>query len=501
MHKNIVMKITLINPPWYFNPSGFFRQKKLSQCLGLRYIAAYLELQGHKVEFIDSLAEGMNKTREVFNRNQRLLYVGLSYEDIAERIPYDSELIGISSPFTNVSRIVKELSLLIRKKYPHIPIVAGGIHPSTFTEDMFKASSIDYVVRGEGEIPMLEMASGKEYSKIKGLVYRNGSKLVDNGIAEQIINLDQIPFPFLPSELFERYLSYSPRGQKNKRSISMITSRGCPYDCSFCSVHPVFGYHWRARSPENVIQEIEYYISNYNVNHIEFEDDNLTLDSRRAEEIFERIYRLNKKITWAANNGLRVDSLSVKLIEKMKMSGCIQANLAVESGNEKVLGLMDKKLSLEKVEEVVEVCNKLGIATLAFFLVGYPGETRESFAQTAKYIKRLKNKGLKKVGAMIVNAYPGTKLHSYCKQKGYLVDDVDEHIFFVDSDYVSIVTEDFDKDLVIYWRDFLQNIFTPFRRRVKQLIKIILPNFILEKLLSIYYAIRDKKIYSCDYAN
>ncbi len=486
------MKITLINPPWYISQRQFLRERKLSQCLGLGYIASYLTLHGHKVEIIDALAEAANSVTEVSYKNQTLLRVGLSYNAVVNRIPEDTELIGVSVPFTNLSTIAKDLCSYIKKKYPRIPIVVGGMHASTFPYDMLD-ENINYVIRGEGEISMLELASGKDPRKIKGLVYRMNSELFDNGLAEQIDNLDQIPFPLRSPELIERYLSCSPRGQRNKRSLSVITSRGCPYDCNFCSVHPVFGYSWRARSPENVLQEISYYIDRYGTNHIEFEDDNLTLDTKRAEEIFDRILSLNTKITWAVNNGLRVDTLCFNLIEKMKKTGCIQVNLAIESGNQRVLDLMNKRLSLKKAEEVVGLCDKLKVPTLAFFLVGYPGETRETFSATVRYIKRLKKKGLKKVGAMIVNAYPGTKLYHYCKQKGYLARDIDEHIF-VESDYVSITTEDFDENLVVYWRDFLEGIFVPFRWRIKQLARLILPNTVFKKLVFFYRSIRDTKL-------
>lgn len=486
------MKISLINPPWYINQDKFDDEKKLSQCLGLGYIASYLTLHGYRVEIIDALADGLDRMIQVIYNNQRLLRIGQAYEQIVDRIPKDTGLIGISVPFSNVSTIVKELSSYIRNKFRDIPIVVGGIHPSTFAHDMLN-NDINYVIRGEGELPLLDLVSGKEPRKIKGLVYREGSEIIDNGLSEQIENLDEIPFPLRSEELIERYLSCSPRGQKNKRSLSLITSRGCPYDCSFCSVHPVSGYRWRLRSPENVLREISYYIDTYGVNHVEFEDDNLTLDAKRAEKIFDGICSLKNRITWAVNNGVRVDTLSGVLIEKMKRSGCIQINLAIESGNEKVLGLMNKKLSLKKVEEVVALCSRLKIPTLGFFLVGYPGETKITFQETVKFVKGLRRLGMKRIGAMIVNAYPGTKLYDYCRKKGYLAKDINQHIF-VESDYVSIVTEDFDKELVIYWRDSLEGIFIPIRWRIKHLIRLILPTFIFKIFIYYYRNIRHARL-------
>lgn len=483
------MNITLIHPPWYINQSLLLQKRNLSQSLGLGYVASYLKLHGHNIEFIDALAEGMDNIIKICYKSQTLLQVGLSYNTIVDRISQDTELIGISVPFTNLANIAKKLCMLIKKRYPRVPIAVGGVCPSTLPYDMLD-ENIDYIIRGEGEIPMSEIASGKNPREIKGLVYENNNELIDNGVSEQIDNLDQIPFSFRPPQLMERYLSHSQRGETRKRSISIISSRGCPYDCLFCSVHPVSGYRWRARSSKNVIQEIAYYIDNYGANHFEFEDDNLTLDAKRAEEIFDGILALNKKVTWAINNGLRVDTLYTELIRKMKKSGCVQLNLAIESGNQKVLDLMNKRLSLKKIEDVVEICGKLKIPALGFFLVGYPGETKESFLETVQYIKKLRKKGLKKINPIITNAYPGTKLYSYCKQKGYLARDIDDHIF-VSTDYVSIITEDFDECLVIYWSNYLLGLFHPLRWKIKQLSRIILPRFVFEKLIFFYRKMRD----------
>jgi len=462
------MKITLIHPPWYVSIRGSYQQDNLSQCLGLGYIASYLKAKGHQVAFIDALAQGRDQKVKLRQGKQLLYRKGLSYEEIIQQIRPDTELVGISVPFSNVARIVKELASAIKKSYPNISIITGGVHASTFPKDMLTAD-IDYALRGEGELAMAELASGQDPKTIKGIFYRENNIVAEKGVADKVTDLDKLPLPFRPENLINQYLSFSPRGQTEKRSYSIITSRGCPHDCWFCSVHPVCGYKWRSRSAENVIAEIKEVIEKYDVNHIEFEDDNLTLDTARAEKIFNGILALDKKITWAVNNGLRIDTLSWPLIRKMKESGCTQMALALESGNEKVLKLMNKKLKLEKAEEVIRICKEVGISTIAFLLVGYPGETRKTFRETLRFIKKMKNLGLNRVGPMIVNAYPGTKLYDQAKEKGYLAKDIDQHIF-VDTKYVSITTPDFNQNRVFYWEAQLQGIFHPIKWQIKKLI-------------------------------
>ncbi|MGB2879517.1 MAG: radical SAM protein [Candidatus Omnitrophota bacterium] len=482
------MHITLIAPPWYFKDEDEARES-LSQNLGLGYIAAYLRNHGHQVLIIDALAYGKDRFSRLNIGKQTVCQKGLLPKDITNLIPANTNLIGISIPFSNMAHVAKELSAAIKNRFPKIPLVLGGVYPSTSPQKALTAD-VDYLVRGEGEIPMLNLANKLEPENIKGLFFRSKSGLVDNGQSEVISNLDDIPFPARDLMMMNEYLEFSPRRERGKRTLSIITSRGCPFDCNFCSVHPVCGYKWRARSPENVIAEIKEGMEKYKVNHVEFEDDNLTLDIDRAAAIFDSLIALPEKITWSAHNGVRIDRLDEQLIKKFKKSGCLRLNLAVESGNKELLDKMNKKLDLKKVEEIVKICGKLGIYTSAFLLIGFPGETKESFKETIKFVRKLKRLGLSKTSPFIVNPYPGTNLYEYCKINNYLKADAEEHIYFLD-DYVGITTEDFsEKDVIEWWHEAF-NLNYPASKYFKKLkilkgmIKKLLPSKIQNKLWSL----------------
>jgi len=424
------MKVTFINPPWYFKKEILF----ISQNLGIGYLASYIKKYGHEAYFIDALLEGKYKKILVKTKYQTVYRFGLSYEEIVKRIPKDTDFIGISIPFTDLAPIAKELSAVIKKSFPDIPIICGGIYPSNLKENEV-IENIDYIVRGEGEAKLLEIISGKK---------------------TEIDKLDDLPFPDYDVRPMEEYIKWSPRGERKKKVLSIITSRGCPFDCNFCSIHPVYGYKWRCRSPENVIEEIKYAIERFGIEHIEFEDDNLTLRPKRALEIFEGLKELS--VTWSTPNGVRIDTLNYDLLKIMKESGCTSLCLAAEHGDQEMLKLMNKRLDLNKVVEVAKWCAELKIPTNAFFIIGYPGETKERFNNLVKFAKKMKKIGIDTISVFIAKPHPNTKLYYLCKEKGYLVHDDTENVLTLThyanyhKEYIPIVTEDFDRDEV--WRRY-----------------------------------------------
>ena len=231
-------------------------------------------------------------------------------------------------------------------------------------------------------------------------------------------------------------------------------------------------------------------VRNYNINHIEFEDDNLTMNKERAESIFDGLINLKKGLTWSAHNGVRVDTLDKNLIKKMGQSGCARLNLAIESGNKSVLNLMNKKLSLEKIVEVVRYCSEEKIRTTGFLLVGYPGETKESFAETLAFFKKLIGIGLNGVAPFIVNPYPGTKLYDYCRHNNLLTKQIDiDHFFSVsDTDNILISTDKFNKDDVALWFESANNINNNCLTYFKKVIKKYVPK---QQIYSIKSAVKN----------
>ncbi len=482
------MKITFIALPWIFSEEKFKRHEGFSQNLGIAYLSTFLEKHGHSVKVIDAFAEGYKKRRRIHGSQNTFYVYGLDAGETAKQIPLDSDFIGISCPFTSMAFLVDEFASAIKQQYPDKPIIAGGIYPTQFPLEAL-TTNIDIVVTGEGEIPLLEILSGNRLCDIKGLAYRDATGINNNGLSSTITNPDEIPFPARHLLPMETYFKRSARGEINKRAISMITSRGCPYDCRFCSLHTLhnnYGRVYRARTPENVIAEIDALIEKYGPVHIEFEDDNLTVDTKRAKKLFSLL--ANRKITWAITSGVMINHLDEELIRQMKESGCTQLNLALESGNEKVLKAMNKKVSLKKAEEIVEICSKYKLYTVAFLMVGYPGETTDSFDKTLHFLQKLKKRGLREIAPFIVNPHKGTPLYEECKSMGYLKGE--ENVIF-NSHIVCIETDDFDRALVKEWMDRSVAIFHPWRWRLKLYLETILTDRGYRKVIDFYRKVKN----------
>lgn len=434
MPRNIV----LIHPPWFFKKDVAF----LSQNLALGYLAGFLLKKGHHVAIIDALAEGEGRIVNVKTPWGRIKQAGLSYEDIARRIPPETDIIGITAPFTHHAIIIRELSVVLKNAFPLAAILLGGVYPSTLPENAL-TGGVDYIIKGEGEIPLSRFADGEDPLRIRGLWYRDKKGgIIGSDSAEMVRSLDDIPFPARHLLPMEKYHRLSSRGRLGKRSATVITSRGCPFDCTFCSVHAVYGWQWRARSPENIIEELKLLRDRFGIEHIEFEDDNLTLDIRRAEAIFDGMTGLG--LTWSCSNGIRIDRLDRALLVKMKESGCSVLNLGIEHGDPEMLGIMNKKLDLQKVEEVMATCLELEIPTVGFWVICHPGETRDHFERGLEYFKKLKDRGMYAFGVHPAWPLPGTRLYQMCRENGWLtVPDSEECLIFPGPFYIEC--PDFDR--------------------------------------------------------
>lgn len=426
------MKITLISAPWLFKEEVEF----ISQNLGLGYLASYLEKRGHNVLIIDALTEGISIFSVLCTKYADTLKWGLTDEEIIKQIPADSQLIGITAPFTDSRFVVNPLSIKIKKAIPAAILVMGGVYPSTLPEEALRLSGVDAVVIGEGEIPLSQIAAGKKIEEIKGLAFKKDGQIWMTGAGEIVTDIDKdIPAPSYDLRPMEKYVQWSPRGNKLDMTLSMVSSRGCPFQCKFCSIHNVYGYKWRAFSASRVINEIKEAVLKFGVNHVEFEDDNLTLDKNRAMDIFEGIKNLRgkngEKIIWSAPNGVMINSLDRELIFKMKESGAKLIYLPVESGDEKILELMNKgnwRTHLKKTLEVLGYSVKAGIETRAFIIIGYPGENKASFEKTKKYCQKLVDLGVDAITPLVATPYPNTELYNLCKKNNWLVNPDTENV-------------------------------------------------------------------------
>ena len=415
------MKILLVNPPQTFYPGSESPAGNLP--LGLMYIAAMLQKSGYHVEILDAFMKGGLPRKDGEN-----LAVGLPFDEIKREIETRKpNIVGIAGPFTCQIHNTVQVSDLVKQVNPDVLTVVGGPHVTTVPKGFLEeAKSVDVAVTGEGEYAMPEIAQSFEgkklFSDVLGVAYREGGEIKVNPPRDFIRNLDDLPYPAYDLIDMEMYLT-SKMGYRSFRSraISMVTSRGCPFNCCFCSVHLHMGRGFRAHSPDYVLKHIQYVVDKFDVKNIFFEDDNLTFDLERFEAICDGLIQKKIKIGWETPNGVRADCLNLGLLQKMKKSGCKSVFFGVESGDQQILDkVICKSLDLTRVVEVAKICQDIGLKTGGFYIIGFPGETKETMQKTVDFALRLKRDY--DVGMHLFMATPsyGTRLYEECKAKGYI---------------------------------------------------------------------------------
>jgi len=363
--------------------------------LGLGYIAAVLRRGGHDVVLLDPEAERMPL---------HLLEKRLKSED--------PDIIGIACSTPNFS-LSKKIAAMA-KKATDAKVSLGGIHASALKGRILEdCRDFDYVVYGEGEYSMLELADGRELSRIKGLIFRRGGKIVENPPRRVIEDIDSLPYPARDLVNMENY-SPSVYVDIGKRSATMITSRGCPSMCTFCASHLTQGRMFRPHSPEYVIGEMKHLIDTYGIEHLVIQDDTFTMDNERAKKICRMMVENKLNVSWYCFS--RVNTMSRSLIAAMKKAGCYSIGYGVESASEDILRNIKKGITPDQVRRAFYLSKEFNIRILAFFMFGNPGETRDTIMKTIEFAKEL-NPELAFFNLLV--PYPGTEIYNNLESLGY----------------------------------------------------------------------------------
>lgn len=427
---DVTLKILLIYPPFSL---GSYERPIVVPPLGLAYIGAVLEKAGYKVEILDTIALNWRNPVKIKDK----IHLGQKWRDISDEIKRSKpDVVGISSPFSCQSENAHKVAELVKAYDTDVPVVMGGAHPSTLPKRVLQDQNVDYVVIGEGEATMLNFlerwSNGTPMNNIDGFAYKESGEIVTNPKKKFIEDIASLPLParhLLPmSEYFNAKAAHGPDLMRNPFT-SMITSRGCPLNCVFCSIHNIWGHKWRARSPENVLLEIEHLVDTYNIREVHFEDDNLTLDKRRMEKICDMILDRGLDIKWTTPNGVAIWTLDKNLLEKMKKSGCYKLCFGIESGDPETLAFIGKPVDLTHARKVIHWANELGIWTHGFFVVGFPYESKASIDRTLRFAIQ---SDLDFASFFIATSLPGTRLLEIVKKEGLIENDpnwADQDVF------------------------------------------------------------------------
>ena len=387
------MKILLINPPTsdliLTNLPEVLAQEDPMPPLGLMYVAAYLgKHTNYEIKILDCLIEKIN------------------HEQLKEKIREERpDVVGITTlTFTLIdvlrtAKIAKEIN-------SNIKVVLGGPHVNIYPRETLNFPEIDYLVLGEGEKPIKDLLENLNQTKnlynLKGIAFKDNHKIINTGPRELIQNLDELPFParnLIPNEKYSSVLS------ENNPVTTLFSSRGCPFLCAFCN-RAHLGKIFRARSVKNVVDEMEE-CKNIGIGEIFIYDDTFTINKQRVLDICSEIKKRNLKIYWDIRT--RVDTVDEEVLRQMKETGCQRIHYGVEAGTEKILKVLNKGITLEQVEKTFELTRKIGIQTLAYFMIGSPRETRKDIMETIKFAKKIKPDF---VCFSITTPYPQTNIYA-----------------------------------------------------------------------------------------
>jgi radical SAM superfamily enzyme YgiQ (UPF0313 family) len=455
------MKILLIQPPI----QDFYQTSIRTQPIGLAYLAASLQKSGHDVEILDCqrnqkksipIPSELSYLRDFYPFNDRspfklytgYYHFGMEWKEIEQKIKdSNAEVFGISSSFTPYHGEALEIAQIVKEWDRRKIIVMGGAHVSCDPEGVLRSPLVDYVVLGEGEVrfPLLleQVGKGKakNIEKIDGIGYRRDGEIQINPLESFIRELDLLPHPARGLLNPDRY------SMKKKRSTMIITSRGCPHRCAYCSAHLVMGTSFRTRTPEAIIKEMVECQKRYGVQAFDFEDDNFTFDQERAKRLMSLVMENfgEGEIELSAMNGVSFVSMDEELLKLMKRAGFHTVNLSFVSIDPSTKERMRRPRTTNEFDKILEEAERAGLNVIAYAILGMPGQTIEEMVDTLIYL--MGKKVL--IGPSVYYPTPGTVLFERCKTEGILP----VHHSQWRSSAFPIETEEFNRiDLVTLFR-------------------------------------------------
>ncbi|MBF0463740.1 MAG: radical SAM protein [Nitrospirae bacterium] len=500
------MRILLIKPP-------YSRLKGVGQSpyfpLGLGYIASLLRENGYEA-VIYHAENPKSKAECVFpDADMTFNFRSKSYHRYLEILKDDThfvwaevrqtlkdyrpDMVGISLLSVEVGSALK-ISQLVKEYNPSCYVLWGGLHPSFMADESLMLPEVDFVIRGEGEYPTLELCRALEghtpLSSVESLSFKENGKIIHNPVRMAVENVDDIPFPARDAVLYPETFDFKSLG-------SMIVSRGCPFRCTFCSSRNFWDKKVRMRSPGNVIKEIQLLKETYGTNFIMFWDDSFTINRTVIEKYCKSLIESKVNVSW--KTATRADLIDEPLLELMTKSGCVKLEIGVESGSDRIKKIISKDVSNEQIKKAFSLISKKGIGVGGFFMAGFPDETLEDLAETFKLMQELK------AGELAFNIFdpmPGSTEYEKCIAEGLVPKNPDwtNFPFWPDAYYVkNIKREDFDNyvNMIARWLYDYNNKFATKLKRSRHLILYLLKNdplFLISKVFK--YLTRRKKVHT-----
>jgi len=418
------MRITLVNTP-DMAPSER-RVPLLCPPLGLAYLAAALREQGHEPTIADGVGPGVGR----FTPFLGAFVHGLPIGELVACVAADVELLGVGVMFSDYWPLAKRLVAALRERFPHVPIVLGGEHASACARFCLEDSAADFVVVGEGEGTLCELAAalakngvGARFETIPGLVFRDARGAIrESPRRRRLRALDELPWPAWDLVPLERYvdagLMYGV--SSGRRSMVMLASRGCPYTCKFCSNETMWGTNYFRRDPKDVVDEMQHYVELYGARDFQFHDLTFVVSRAWSLRIAREILDRGLGVTWQLVAGTRSEAIDAEVLRTFAASGCKAIYLAPETGSERMIDVIRKRVDLDELVAVARVAKRerIDIRIGAFIIYGFPEETLRDVVATWRLLLRMLAAGFDVVDCARFSAYPGSEYHDVAVREG-----------------------------------------------------------------------------------
>ena len=413
--------VTLIRPPSVVG--RFALTLNRTPPLSIAYLAGSVIAAGHEVQLIDAVGESPHSMHPGYRPS--ILVNGLSIREIVARIRSDTELVGISCLFSHEWPLIRELIATIAARFPGMPIVCGGEHATAVPEQcLADAPALQACALGEGEetvVDLLECTGGKALADVAGIVFRGPHGPRRTATRARIHNVDEIPAPRWDLTPIERYLeSGFSFGVDRGRTMTLLATRGCPYRCTFCSSPKMWTTRYSTRAPALVVDEIEEFVHRYGAENIDFYDLTAIIDRDWILEFCELLDARRLRITWQLPSGTRSEALDEPVLRAMYRSGCRNVSYAPESGSERTLDAIKKKVKLDRLEGSMRAAARVGLNVKANILIGFPEEREDDLRATLRFILRMARIGVHDVSVWTFSPYPGSELFDSLRAAGRL---------------------------------------------------------------------------------
>jgi radical SAM superfamily enzyme YgiQ (UPF0313 family) len=422
------MNLTLIRPPLQV-PRYQFAIFELPP-IGLAYLAAAARGAGHGVSVIDALGEA--PAQPVPGHTEHLIGRGLRFDEIFARVPPDAELFGVSCMFSQDWPYLRDLLHQLRLCFPDVPIVAGGEHVTALPELVLKESTVDFCVSGEGEETLVELLEALEHDRpladVSGLAFKEGGEVVRTPGRSRIRSIDTVPHPAWDLFPVENYLTAcNSFGVDRGRCMPVLATRGCPYQCTFCSSPTMWTTRWLARDPADVLDEIRGLIHKYDVQNVDFYDLTFIIKRDWILEFCRLIKESGLEFTYQLPTGTRAEAIDDDVAKALYETGCRNITYAPESGSASELKRIKKKITVPKMLASMRSGYRNGLLVKANIVLGFPGETRREILQTLRFLAAMALVGVRDIIIFLFSPYPGSELHAQLVASGRLPEPSDEY--------------------------------------------------------------------------